>query len=252
MEQPKPVTRDVCLVYPIDHAHLPPPGPRDVDAATNALREGLSMAERGDHARAVAAYQAALDRDELLGLAHLAMGESLWIVGFDPKRMRHHLASAVVLLPSNPRAHLRLADFALEVGEPRVAATHWDCALTLNPTYAEARFHRARYLTLAGRAPEAEAELRRVVDEGLRDVAVLVSLAEAMEAQGRVLEAAQQLEAAAKDAKTSAALYRRAGDLYQRASSPLSARRVRAVADRLDPPPEDRPMRPLAKRRKKK
>ena len=38
------------------------------------------------------------------------------------------------------------------------------------------------------------------------------------------------------------------GDLYEAGASPLSARRVRAQADRIDPPPRERKMRPLKRR----
>lgn len=212
----------------------------------------MALAAEGDHIGALAAYRRALAADPVHGLTHLAKAESHLVTDYDVEQMRHHLATAVVLLPTNPRAHLRLANFAADVGEKEVAVTHWRCALELKPSYAEARFFLARHLVATGSVAEAEVELRRVLAEGKRTVTTLVLLAEALEAQGKLLEAAQRVEEAAQEAKTSAVLYRRAGTLYESASSPLSARRVRAKADRLDPPPKTRRMRPLRKRRRKK
>lgn len=251
-EEPKDNEEPICLVYPHRHAVLKTNGRRDTAAAQAAYEEGLALAAKGDHAGALAAYRRALAADPVHGLTHLEKAQSHLLSDYDVEKMRRHLATAVVLLPKNPRAHLRLANFAADVGETSVAVTHWRCALELKPSYAEARFFLARYLVASGRAAEAETELRRVLADGKRTVATLVLLAEAMEAQGKLLEAAQLIEEAAREAKTSAVLYRRAGALYESASSPMSARRVRAKADRLDPPPKSRRMRPLRKRRRRR
>jgi tetratricopeptide (TPR) repeat protein len=250
-ERPKEQPVEPCLVYPTRHARTNGRGPRNAATAQSELQRGLSLASSGNHFAALEAFDSALAADPYHGLTHLAKAESHLFTDNDPAKMRMHLATAVLLMPENPRAHSRLADFLAEAGEADAAITHWKCALTLKSSYDEARLNLARYLVTLKRASEAEAELRSI-EGGLDDVTVLALLADALAGQGKLLEAARQAEEAARHAGPSAAsLLRRAGDLYEAADSPLSANRVRAKADRLDPPPRERKMRPLKRRKKR-
>ena len=219
---------------------------RNAAEAQLLLDRGLALARSGDHLGAMQAYDQALLADPYHGLTHLAKAESHLFTDNDTGRMRQHLATAVLLLPQNPRAHSRLADFLAETGESEEAVMHWRCALALKSSFSEARIHLARHLVTHSRASEAEVELR-TIEGGLTDVTVLVLLGDALAAQGKLLDAATLMEEAAKRSP-SAPLYRKAGDLYEQAESPMSARRVRAQADRIDPPPTERKMRPLKQR----
>ena len=215
------------------------------------MERGLELAKTGNHLAALQAYDSALVADPYHGLSHLAKAESHLFTDNDPSKIRTHLSTAVLLLPENPRAHARLADFLAESGEGDVAITHWRCALELKPSYDDARLNLARYLVTLKRADEAEKELLSI-EGGTTNVTVLALLAEALAAQGKLLDAARQIEEAARRAGPSAAsLLRKAGDLYEAGESPLSARRVRVQADRIDPPPRERKMRPLKRRVRK-
>ncbi len=250
-ETPKAQVEDPCLVYPTRWAKISVQGTRNAAAAQAELDRGLELAKMGDHVGALEAFDRALAADPYHALTHLATAESHLFTDNDTAVMRSHLATAVLLLPENPRAHSKLADFLAEIGESETALTHWRCALALKPSYSEARLHLARHLLALHRPAEAEEELR-TIEAGLTDVTVLALLGDALAAQGKLLEGAQAVEEAAKRAGASAALLRKAGDMYEAANSPLSARRVRAKADRIDPPPTERKMRPLKRRVRQK
>ncbi len=246
-ERPKVQVDDPCLVYPTRWATLSSKTARDANEAQEELQRGLALAKDGDHFAAIEAFDRSLLADPYSGLTYLASAESHLFTDNDPAKMRSDLATAVLLLPQNPRAHSLLADYLAEVGEANEALTHWRCALALKPSYDEARVALARYLLSLQRPLEAETELR-AIQNGIDAVQVLVLLGDALAAQGKLLEAAKQIEDAARRAGTSASLLRRAGDLYEAAKSPMSARRVRAQADRIDPPSAKRKMRPLKQR----
>jgi tetratricopeptide (TPR) repeat protein len=211
------------------------------------MRRGLDLAQTGNHFAAIEAFDKALTDDPYQGLTHLAAAESHLFTDNDASKMRNHLTTAVLLLPQNPRAHSRLADYLAEIGEADAAITHWRCALALKPSLTEARLNLGRYLLTLDRAPEAEMELR-AIDGGPTDPVVLALVGDALTKQGKLPEAAQAIEEAAKRSGPSATLLRKAADLYDAAKNRLSARRVRAQADRIDPPPRERKMRPLNKR----
>jgi tetratricopeptide (TPR) repeat protein len=247
-DRPKAVPEDPCLVYPTRYATTNGHRSGNAASAQTELERGLALANNGDHFAALEAYDRALLADPYHGLSHLAKAESHLFTDNDMPKMRMHLATAVLLLPQNPRAHSRLADFLAELNEADAAVTHYRCALALKPTYHEARFNLARSLVSLSRASEAEQELL-AIEGGLTDVTVLALLGDALAAQGKLLDAARHLEEAARRAGPStASLLRRAGELYEAGASPLSARRVRAQADRIDPPPRERKMRPLKRR----
>jgi tetratricopeptide (TPR) repeat protein len=246
-ERPKAQVLDPCLVYPTRHASLNGPGARNAPQAQAELQRGLELAQTGNHFAAIEAFDKALIADPYHGLTHLAAAESHLFTDNDPSKMRSHLSTAVLLVPENPRAHSRLADYLAEIGEADAALTHWRCALSLKTGFHEARVNMARYLVTLNRAVEAETELR-TIEGALTDPVILALLGDALAAQGKLLDAAQSIEEAAKRSGPSAPLLRKAGDLYDAANSRLSARRVRAQADRIDPPPRERKMRPLKQR----
>lgn len=250
-ESPKTGPQDICLVYPQQHANLKA-GRRNGPQAHGIFEKAHALAEAGEHSAALSEFDNALAADPYHGLSHLGAAESHLYTDNDVNEMRRHLAAAVILLPTNPRAHLRLAELAIELRDRALALTHLRCALQLKPTYAEARFMLARQLAASDRNSEAEIELTSVINTGYEVVSSRVLMAQVLEAQGRLLEAAQQIEAAARHVRTSAALYRRAAKLYVAADSPLFARRMKRLADRLDPPPRARRMRPLKKRKRRK
>lgn len=163
--------------------------------------------------------------------------------------MRSLLATAVTLLPKNPRVHLRYADVVSQLGDPKRAEAHWRCALELRPDLLDARRHLAAHLFATGRLDDAKLELSDASAAFPDDIQVHVMLGDVLEAKKDFLGAARAIEAAAKLAKKSAALHRRAASLYELGGNVVAAKKANAEADRLDPPAKDRNLRPLPKAR---
>ncbi|MCA9550362.1 MAG: tetratricopeptide repeat protein [Myxococcales bacterium] len=254
--RPKPAVatpvQDRCLVRPTALAlPLNPELPRDFLVANEAFEAGRALAEAGQPLAAMERFEDAVAADPGHGLAHLALAEAHLFTDNDVQAIRRHLATAVVLLPSNPRAHLRFANASAEANDPEAAVTHWRCALALRPELAEAHAQLARYLLAAGQPLEAEAEIQAALKAEPDAYPHHVLLADALEAQARPLDAARAVERAARLVGRSAALFRRAATLYDAARAEGDADEMRAEADRLDPPAEPRALRPLLKRRKR-
>ena len=236
---------DRCLARPAALAlPLNPGQPRDFLRAHEAFEAGRGLAEAGRAEEAKAALEAAVAADPGHGLAHLALAEAHLLTDNDVQAIRRHLATAVVLLPSNPRAHLRFANASAEAHDPEAAVVHWRCALGLKAGLAEAHAQLARYLLATGQPSAAEVEIRAALAAEPEAYPHHVLLAEALEAQAAV-------ERAARLVGRSAALFRRAAILYAGAGATTEADQMRAEADELDPPRAPRDLRPLPRRKKR-
>lgn len=248
---PRPVTHDgtattsACLLAPQGYARLDLRAPRSYERADAKFHLGQAFAAEGDHAAALEAYDAALEADPTHGFAHLGKADSLWATEDDYKRVREHLANAISLLPESPRAHLRFAEVSAGMGDMETAVRHWRCALERRPDLVEARAALGHHLFEEGQLEEAERELRTVVEAEPDQIRYRALLAEALEARGNPLEAARELERAARQTERSAVLWRRAAALYEAGGDTRAAARLRSRADALDPPAEQRHLRPL-------
>lgn len=248
----RPDVPERCLAEPRAHADLAPGRPRSFLAAHEAFSEGQSAQAAGDMEAARAAFERAVTADPTHGLARIALAEAHWRTDNDAEAIRAHLAAAVLLLPENPRAHLRFADASAELGDLDAAVTHWRCALTLKPGLPAAHVALARHLLGAENPEEAEAHVRAALAEEPSDYRHHVLLAQALEGQARLDAAAAATARAAELVGRSAPLYRRAASLFDRAGAPERADRMRALADEIDPPRERRDLRPLRKARRKR
>lgn len=244
---PPPVPRapdDPCLVIPWSMAPPAPRAERDFSAAQDAFREGLETRDAGGDS--TPAFRRAVELDPTFGLAHLELAEAeLRAVNPNLDDVGRHLARAVVLLPDNPRAHELFARHAEIRGEREVAVRHYRCALDRRAGLDDARYRLAVQLFELGRFGEAGAELRRVLARDPGTVSARVLLAQVLEAEGRLREAAQTLETAARHSRDNPVLLRRAADLFAKAGRPGDAERLDEEADARDPPREERDLRPL-------
>lgn len=243
------VVPSACLVHPQRFAQLDLSQPRSFLRAHEAFARGRERMEAQEMAEAQAEFEQAVKADPSHGLARIALAETHWLTDNDVQVIRRHLAAAVVLLPENPRAHLRFADVSAELNDSEVAIQHYECALALSPGLARAHAQLGAQLMRAGRLAEAEEQLRAALKIEPEEYRHRIVLSQILEAEARPKDAAAEVERAAKLVKTSAALFRRAARLYDAAPAPADADRMRAAADALDPPAEARELRPLRKAR---
>jgi len=241
-----------CLKAPQQYAQLDPTGPRSFVKAHEAYSRGQTLMDAGQTGPAQDAFTQAVQADPSHGLARIALAEAHWLTDNNAPLIREHLAAATLLLPNNPRAHLRFADINAELDEGKVAARHYRCALALSPDLTAAHVRLARHALGAGQAAEAEAHIRAAIAAEPKQYLHLILLSQALKAQARTRDAAKAAEDAAVLKGTSAPLYRRAARLYEDASAPKDALRLRRIADELDPPKEARDLRPLRKARPRK
>jgi len=236
--------RDPCLRAPWDRAPPEQPSDRDFAAAQTAFRNGLEARDRGGDP--TAAFARAVELDPTFGLAHLELAtEYLRSLNPSAEPIGRHVARAVLLLPDNPRGHELFARWAEMKGNRELAARHYRCALDRKASLDDARYRLAVQLFELGRYGEAGAELRNVVSRDPSAVSPRVLLAQVLEAEDRLREAAQQLETAARHAGSNPVLLRRAAALYARAGEDDDADRLNAEADARDPPESERTLRPL-------
>lgn len=222
---------------------LPSSGTRDYAAAQAQFEAASSALERGAQASAMDALSDAIRLDPTHAFAHLAKAE-LHLTWDGDEAMLAHAATASALRPSNPRAHAVLSTALAEAQRPEDAITHARCALLLRPGYSKARRRLAILLIDTGRLDEARRELERLHADGDGDLQSRMLLASANERDGRFRQAAELVEREAR-AGRNPVLLRRAAQLWRRADDPDRAEELRAIADAIDPPPEDRSMREL-------
>lgn len=247
-----PAIDPTCLADPKQRVTLDPQADRDFDRADASYSIGEELFESGDYTAALEAFRRAVTLDPMHGLAQLELAQAHLYTDNDHGAMYRALASAVQLLPRNPRAHMRYAALAADAQQTDVAIRHFECALALKPGTTEARYALAKQYLKKQDALAAEEQIRRALQDDQSNAQAHVLLGDVLEAKGEPLAAGQSVETAARMVKKSAVLYRRAGSLYEVAGDEAAAARVRQVADEIDPPQEKRDLRPLRKARTKR
>ncbi len=244
---PAPITApapDPCQTSAAPWAQIQ--GPRDFAAAEPAFVAAQAALAASDFVAARQHLDAALAADVTHALARLARAQLGEIQGADPEHIRADAATAVYLLPKNPRAQITFA----RIAEPNLALHHWRCAVTLAPESAEAHFNLGRSYLSFGQLSDALTSLEEAYRLGPEVIAHGVTLAAALEQAQKLARAAQVLEDAANKAR-SAPIYRKAALLWDSLERPQDAARARQAADHLDPPPPARPLRPLPQKKGK-
>lgn len=229
----------------------PPPKPRSGALSYERLKVGIEHQREGRHVDAVSAFEAALDADDENGLAYLHLAQSQLVLDQPASAILTGLESAVRLLPDNPRAHHSYAEMLSQTGEHRGAARHWRRALELRPDVIDARLGLAEVLEASGDLEGAKVQLEAAATLEPRNIVVRIRLANVLERLSQFDAAAVHAKQAAEISSASAPLYRRAADLFERARDAAEARRLRSIADRIDPPPKQRSLRELKEARAK-
>jgi tetratricopeptide (TPR) repeat protein len=225
--------------------------PRQSGLSYERLKEGVQLQQQGRHLDAVSAFESALSADLENGLAYLHLAESQVLLDEPPAVILAGLEKAVGLLPDNPRAHHHYAEALAQSGELQVAARHWRRALELRPDVAEARLGLAQVLEASKDLEGARTQLEAAATLDPGNVVIHVRLANVLEQLSNYRDAGDHAREAAQLSGASAPLYRRAADLFEKAEDRAEAQRLRAAADRIDPPPKQRKLRELREARAK-
>ncbi len=238
-----------CATAPAPAPVVAPRVVRDSAAAEREYGRAKALVAEGRHADALAHFAAALAADPTYGLVYIDKAEAHLYADDDLAEQHRLLVKAVELLPDSARARLRLGGVLSRTERVAEAVAEWQTAVKLRPDLVEAHMALASGLEQLGRPDEA----RRALEDALRyepkNVQARVRLGQVFERLGRHDDAALQVEIAADFVQKSAPLYRRAGELYAAAGRSEDANRMRAKADRLDPPKEARKYRELRRGR---
>jgi TolB-like protein/tetratricopeptide (TPR) repeat protein/predicted Ser/Thr protein kinase len=145
-------------------------------AAYEAYLMGLSRVRRltpADLDRALEYFETAVKLDPEFARAHLGVG-SVWVsrrqIGLitreqEGSRSRDALKRALALDPLLPEGHMALGNGATwEDWDWAAAEPHFQRALDLNPSLAEAHAFYSHYLYITGRPAEGDAEIQRALE----------------------------------------------------------------------------------------
>jgi Tfp pilus assembly protein PilF len=247
VEREAPADVSACEWVATLHPAAPPTESkqRDEKRADDELQRGVKLSESGEHEAAKQAFESAITADPQNGNAYLAAAENHLYTDDNREAMRAMLDRAIALMPQNPRVHLRYGDYFAEIGKKVNARSEWRCAIELRDDLADAHLRLGRLHFDGGDLEQAEKELRRAAAAAAKDIQAHVFLADVLEAQKKLSEAAGELLTAAKLGSRAAPLYRRAASLYEAAGDVMSAKKARQKADSLDPPKKARNLRPL-------
>lgn len=121
-------------------------------------------------------YEAALQLDPELGLAHLQLGALAGRAG-DGAAALEHFEQSLRWLPNSPIVHHNLGTARFQLDQLAAARTHYERALQLAPDYFAPQFQLGRLLARSGQIDAARAALQRALSLRPGDAAVLAELA---------------------------------------------------------------------------
>lgn len=244
------------VVVPDDPGE-PPGGPkaggsawRDRVTAARAFETALGRAG-ADPRGALAELDRAIAADPEHALARVHAAELRLELSEELPHADADLARAMVLLPDSPRAHLRAGQVAHALSDDTRAEKLLTRAATLKPDWADPQIALIDVLVRLGRAADAVGAATRARELAPERLDVATRLADTLSAAGRPADAAREMEVTAARFGRAAPLYRRAATLWDEAGSAADAARVRALADKLDPPPKPKKKRALPPARKR-
>jgi tetratricopeptide (TPR) repeat protein len=140
------------------------PAPAASESAWASFQEGLrheaAPPSTENEARALAAYQKALDADPQFAAAHTNLGTLLHRRG-ERAAARTRFETALQLDPEQPEARFNLANLYDELGEPERAVAEWYRVVAACPEFADAHYNLAAALLRDGARDAARLHLLR-------------------------------------------------------------------------------------------
>jgi Tfp pilus assembly protein PilF len=106
----------------------------------------------------------ALEIDDSVDAAHLALAMSNWLLDWDLAAAEREFRRTIEVSPSNPDAHILFAIFLASVGRPSEASAEIRYALRLDPTSLFPNHAAAWIYLLGGQHGKAEAQARRTIE----------------------------------------------------------------------------------------
>jgi arylsulfatase A-like enzyme/Tfp pilus assembly protein PilF len=170
--------------------------PKDGARLRALLTEGDLRLRGGDHAGAVARFEAVLKEDPRNRFALHRGGLALHRAG-QTARAIPRLAEAVRLDPRGPDVRIGLAEALSASGRHREAAAHWMEAVSLQPRRADLWANLGAALGSSGRTAEAVDAMKKAVELKPEEPRLRIRLAFAEHGAGRLEDAASHLKEAA-------------------------------------------------------
>ena len=169
--------------------------PRNKLEAATRYNDGVGLEAAGREDDAIREYQAAVQLDPGLAVAHNDLGLAFGKQGRLADAAAE-LAETVRLAPAFAKAHNNLGVVLGRRGEGAAAEAQFEEAIRLDPDYGEARLNLASLLAQSGRVDKAIAALPHASSLARGDPRLLSRLAGVFAASGRPQEAAKMLRLA--------------------------------------------------------
>ena len=169
--------------------------PRNKLEAATRYNDGVGLEAAGREDDAIREYQAAVQLDPGLAVAHNDLGLAFGKQGRLADAAAE-LAETVRLAPAFAKAHNNLGVVLGRRGESSAAVAQFEEAVRLDPNYGEARLNLASLLAQTGRVDEAIAALPHASSLARGDPRLLSRLAGVFAVSGRLNEAENALRLA--------------------------------------------------------
>ena len=198
--------------------------------ASNPLAEALALEASGNDAGALVALERLITNQPRWELPRLEAARLLLKGGSAPEleRAGTHLDAALREAPDNPRVYFLQGQLKEEQGATFDAIRAYERAVTLRPSYDDARFRLAGLWAQAGDWLKAELHYRPLSKSRPAWVQVRMQLAAVLEKQGRTQDAELEFLAARDAQPDNPGVLRTLASFYERTDRPQLAAKVRA------------------------
>jgi tetratricopeptide (TPR) repeat protein len=194
------------------------------------LRAALALEEQGNTLGAARALEKLVAASPSWDLARIESGRFWLAQGDGLDRAQFHLDAALSLAPENPRAHYLWGLLMNERQRSEEAVRSFEIALYLREDYDEARFRLAGLYQARGEFEQAVATWRTYLDRHKGELGPMLQLASALERAGKARDAEAELKKLYADPKTKELGGRKLAELYDRQGRTAEAARVRNAA----------------------
>ncbi|RKG65795.1 hypothetical protein D7V80_22045 [Corallococcus sp. CA054B] len=198
--------------------------------APSPLADALALETAGNDAGALVALERLITNQPRWELPRLEAARLLLKGGSAPEleRARTHLDAALREAPDNPRVYFLQGQLLEEQGATFDAIRAYEKAVSLRPSYDDARFRLAGLWAQAGDWLKSELHYRPLSKSRPAWVQVRMQLASVLEKQGRTLDAEREFLAARDAQPDNPGVLRTLAAFYERTDRPQLAAKVRA------------------------